>query len=185
MRYPPKETAEKHIKILEESARLYKERGFHGVSVSEIMKATGLTHGPFYNHFDSKEDLMAECIAYTGNQALENLSKIKQSKDKTESYIDFYLSKEHRDGPGEGCLIAALGSQIRNEPKVRKSFTNYFRNAIDKMSDNFSWSKKTNLREDAIFMLSSLVGAMVIARSIDEEELSIEILETIKKRITL
>jgi len=60
MRYPAAETAEKHERILDEAARLFREQGFSGVSVSEIMKATGLTHGPFYNHFDSKEELMAE-----------------------------------------------------------------------------------------------------------------------------
>ena len=69
MRYPAAETAEKHQKILDEASRLFKERGF-GVSVSEIMKATGLTHGPFYNHFDSKEALMAECIEHAGGVAL-------------------------------------------------------------------------------------------------------------------
>jgi TetR/AcrR family transcriptional repressor of nem operon len=72
MRYPAAETAEKHQKILDEASRLFKERGF-GVSVSEIMKATGLTHGPFYNHFDSKEALMAECIAHSAGSALDDL----------------------------------------------------------------------------------------------------------------
>ena len=55
MRYPAAETAEKHVRIVEQAARLFRERGFDGVSVGEIMKATGLTHGPFYNHFASKE----------------------------------------------------------------------------------------------------------------------------------
>src|SRR6202044_3740203 len=64
MRYPAAETAEKHARILDEAARLFRERGFSGVSVSEIMKATGLTHGPFYNHFDSKEALMADSVMH-------------------------------------------------------------------------------------------------------------------------
>src|SRR5580692_10250843 len=62
MRYPPEETAEKHARILEQASILFRERGFSGVSLSEIMKATGLTHGAFYNHFESKEDLISESI---------------------------------------------------------------------------------------------------------------------------
>ena len=81
MRYPAAETAEKHQKILAEASRLFKERGFDGVSVSEIMKATGLTHGPFYNHFDSKEALMAECIVHAGDAALAHLDEAAQTPE--------------------------------------------------------------------------------------------------------
>src|SRR5271155_3143577 len=74
MRYPAAETAEKHERILNEAARLFRERGFSGVSVSEIMKATGLTHGPFYNHFDSKEELMAESVVHGFQRTLDGLN---------------------------------------------------------------------------------------------------------------
>ena len=64
MRYPPAETAEKHARILDTASRLFRKRGFDDVSVAEIMKATGLTHGPFYNHFPSKQGLMVEAIRH-------------------------------------------------------------------------------------------------------------------------
>ena len=110
MRYPAAETAEKHRKILEQASRLFKERGFDGVSVSEIMKATGLTHGPFYNHFESKEALMAECIAHSGEAALAYLDETGKTPEGMRAYVRSYLSPEHRDSRADGCLVAAFAA---------------------------------------------------------------------------
>ena len=115
MRYPAAETAEKHQRILDEATRLFKERGFDGVSVSEIMKATGLTHGPFYNHFDSKEALMAECITRSGDTALAELDAAGETGEGIRAYVDTYLSTDHRDGRAGGCLVAAFAAQAGSE----------------------------------------------------------------------
>src|SRR6266404_3508417 len=125
MRYPATETARKHKKIIREAARLFRERGFSGVSVSEIMKATGLTHGPFYNHFASKEALMAASIEHASAKSLADLDARKASADQMIAYVETYLSAAHRDAPGAGCLMAALASEIRQEPAVRASFTTH------------------------------------------------------------
>ena len=79
-RYPAAETAKKHERILDEAARLFREKGFSGVSVGEIMKATGLTHGPFYNHFDSKEELMAESVLHGFNTTMERLDAVEAER---------------------------------------------------------------------------------------------------------
>src|SRR3984885_2047922 len=91
MRYPAAETAEKHERILNEAARLFRERGFSGVSVSEIMKATGLTHGPFYNHFDSKEALMADSVMYGMQTTLDGLEATDGSAKGWAEYVKKYL----------------------------------------------------------------------------------------------
>lgn len=180
MRYPANETAQKHIKILVEASRLFRERGFTDVSVSEIMKATGLTVGPFYNHFESKEALMAECLAHAGDKAVADIEKINQSILKKSEYIDYYLSKTHIENPGTGCIIAALGSQIRNEPKAKRSFTKYVKKVLEKLTEQFPWTQTNTARHDSIVMLSALVGAVVMARALDDDELSQEILNTVK-----
>src|SRR5271167_23432 len=105
MRYPAAETAEKHVRILEAASRMFRERGFSDVSVAEIMKATGLTHGPFYNHFPSKQALMAEAITHASEETLRGLDAVEQSEDGKSKYLSGYLSAEHRDHPGQGCLI--------------------------------------------------------------------------------
>lgn len=180
MRYPATETAQKHIKILDVAARLFRERGFTEVSVNEIMKATGLTVGPFYNHFESKEALMAECLAYAGDRAVADLKLINKSNLKKSEFIEQYLSRTHIENAGTGCLIAALGSQIRNEPKAKQSFTKYVKSVIETLTDSLPWSKTKAARHDTILMLSTLVGAVVIARAVDDDELSEEILNTVK-----
>src|ERR1700681_2066411 len=93
MRYPAAETAEKHARILDAAARLFRERGFEDVSVSEIMQATGLTHGPFYNHFSSKEALMAESICHASGKFFERLKEIQPTEKGKAEYLSAYLSR--------------------------------------------------------------------------------------------
>src|SRR5215472_9752677 len=96
MRYPVEETVAKHERIVQEASRLFRERGFENVSVGEVMKAAGLTHGAFYAHFASKEDLQAAAIAYGQKVSLERVRRNKIKKIKG-SYADRYLSPRHRD----------------------------------------------------------------------------------------
>jgi TetR/AcrR family transcriptional repressor of nem operon len=182
MRYPAAETAEKHQKILAEASRLFKERGFDGVSVSEIMKATGLTHGPFYNHFDSKEALMGECIAHSGGAALADLDAAGKTPEGMRAYVRSYLSPEHRDSRAGGCLVAAFAAhagQPGSEQAIGAPLTAYFKVLIDRFASKFPWRSKKNARGDAIRILASMYGGVVLARAVDDEALSEEILREV------
>src|SRR5258708_21316423 len=107
MRYPAKETAAKHELIVKEASRLFRERGFENVTVSEIMKAAGLTHGAFYAHFDSKEELQAAAVVYGQRVSLERMQRSNSKKSKA-SFADRSLSPWHRNNPCDGCTMAAL-----------------------------------------------------------------------------
>ena len=183
MRYPAEETAQKHVKILEEASRLFREKGFDGVSVSEIMKATGLTHGPFYNHFESKEALMAECLTFAGEKAIADIVSVKKSPKKKAEYVNHYLSKEHRNESGSGCITAALGSQIKNEPLTKETFTAYTKTVLEKLTHEFPWESPSSARKEAIVMLATLVGALVISRAVNDDILSQEILDSTKEAL--
>src|SRR5215510_5860997 len=111
MGYPVEETAAKHERIVKEASRLFRERGFENVSVGEVMKAAGLTHGAFYAHFASKEELQAAAVAYGQKVSLERVQRNNAKRNKG-SYADRYLSPLHRDNPGNGCTMAALGEEI-------------------------------------------------------------------------
>jgi TetR/AcrR family transcriptional repressor of nem operon len=100
MRYPAEETAAKHGRIVKAS-RLFREQGFENVSVGEVMKAAGLTHGAFYAHFHSKQELQAAAVAYGIMVSLERMLSSNKKKSKG-SYADRYLSRWHRDHPGDG-----------------------------------------------------------------------------------
>src|SRR6516164_8188931 len=119
MRYPVEETAAKHERIVKEASRLFRERGFENVSVAEVMKAAGLTHGAFYAHFGSKEELEVAAVTY-GIKV--SLGRRQRSKSKA-SYADQYLSPRHRDNPGDGCTMAALAQEVaRSTPALKAAF---------------------------------------------------------------
>lgn len=176
MRYPPQETAEKHARILEQASILFRERGFSGVSVSEIMKATGLTHGAFYNHFKSKEDLISKSIEDASTKALHSMREDASSGQSMAQFVDEYLSEQHRDERGNGCIMAALASEIAREPAAQRAFTGHVEAMVEGFAEPLAKAKTKNARRHAIHALSSIVGAIVLARAVDDPELSEEIL---------
>lgn len=180
MRYPAAETAEKHERILDQASRLFRQRGFSGVTVSEVMKATGLTHGSFYNHFDSKDALISKTLDYTSSNNLTRLANAKGSPEDMLAYVVRYLSPEHRDTPEDGCLMAALGTEISREPVARASFTAHLKTSVERFAAYFPWSKKRNHRRQAIRTLSTLVGAMILARAVNDPAFSEEILREVR-----
>jgi TetR/AcrR family transcriptional repressor of nem operon len=176
MRYPAAETAEKHTKALQSASRLFRERGFSGASISEIMTATGMTHGSFYNHFDSKEDLLAEAFAHASNQSMAALEKFTRSKEGKQAMIRDYLSPEHRDDPANGCIMAALATDFHAQPKTRAVVTRHVRSLVEKFAERFPWSSRRNKRKQAINALATMVGGLILARVVDDPELSNELL---------
>jgi AcrR family transcriptional regulator len=112
MRYPAKETAARHERILQEASRLFRERGIGGVSLPEIMKAAQLTHGPFYNHFESKEALIAESLKCAMDSKLEAW-RTRAGKSGLREFLDEYLSREHCDNPGDACVAPVLAGEIK------------------------------------------------------------------------
>jgi TetR/AcrR family transcriptional repressor of nem operon len=176
MRYPPEETAEKHARILEQASILFREHGFSGVSLSEIMKATGLTHGAFYHHFESKEDLIAKSIEDTSAKALESMREGVARGEPRTQYVDGYLTEQHRDDRGNGCMMAGLASEIAREPAAQPAFTQHVEGMLKGFTEPRAMTKKKSARRDAIHTLSSIVGALILARAVDDPKLSEEIL---------
>ena len=180
MRYPAAETAKKHERILGEATRLFRDRGLTSVSVGEVMKAAGLTHGSFYNHFESKQSLVDECVKHATVQSLTDMATGEKSAAGLDAYVANYLSAGHRDDAGNGCLMSALASEISREPTIRPTMTHYVQSFIAGLSTHFPWPKKTNARREAIQMTATLVGAMILARAVDDPALSNEILDAVQ-----
>ena len=178
MRYPAEETAARHQRILQEASRLFRERGIGGVSLPEIMKAAQLTHGPFYNHFESKEALIAESLKCAMDSKLELLLPGKRSKAVLREFLDDYLSREHCDNPGNGCVAAALAGEIARNPGARLPFTQYIKNTISAISEKLvpEGGQKDEARAEALRIWVEIVGALVLARAVDDKAFSDEIL---------
>jgi TetR/AcrR family transcriptional repressor of nem operon len=184
VRYPAAETAEKHERILSEASRLFRERGLAGVSVGDLMQAADLTHGSFYNHFDSKETLIAECIAHVGADAAKLIDAAEPTVAGKRGFVSQYLSLAARDDPGGACLMPPLGAEIAREPFARSAMTGYVRGFIDRLMSHFPWPTAANARRDVIRMTTSLVGALVLARAVDDDALSEEILQEVIGQFT-
>lgn len=174
MRYPARETAAKHERIVKEASRLFRERGFENVSVGEVMKAAGLTHGAFYAHFGSKEELQAAAIAYGQKVSLGRVQHGKEKKNN-ESYVDRYLSASHRDNPGNGCTMAALAQEVaRSKPELKTAFEQGFEEILSATGGD---------RKEAIFETAAMIGGVVLARAMQDPGLSDEILRSVRQKL--
>lgn len=161
--------AENRSRILAEAGRLFREKGFDAVSVAEVMKAAGLTHGGFYGHFQSKDDLIAQAICHVAGaqSATGDLSAL----------IDIYLSEPHREHPELGCPMAALAGFMRQQaPEARASMARVLAAQIDSLAGSMPGSDAAERRVAAIGSWSAMVGALILARSIDDAVLADELL---------
>lgn len=173
-------------RVVATAARLFRERGFDGVGIADLMKEAGLTHGGFYAQFPSKEHLMAEAAA----EALEDLDQKWRkllahgaSKSLT-TMASMYLSKEHRDNPGEGCASASLAVDVSHQgPLVRSALTRGVRRSFDLLSQLIPGRSQKTKRREAIASFAAMVGGLVLARGVNDERLSDEILESVRAHL--
>ena len=177
------ETARKHQQILDQSIRLFRDRGFSGVSVGQVMQAAGLTHGPFYNHFASKEALMAETLAQEMRRSVGKLDEYPTTEKGLAKYIGEYLSLQHKDDCADGCPTAALAAEVRQHSDLRKPFTLQLEGMIQKIAAHFPWRSRRSARGDAIHLYASMIGAIILARAVSDEKFASEILDEVRQRI--
>ena len=176
MGHSQEEKAENHRKIVEVAAARMRESGTDGPGVAEIMKEAGLTHGGFYKHFDSRDDLVAEAVEAAIEQGREGFeAATADAEDPLAAFVDWYLSPDHRDDPASGCAVVALGSDAaRSDPRVRAAYRGQVERYLSHMEELLGGGE--DARRRAIGAVTSMVGAMLIARAVDDEELSEEIL---------
>lgn len=173
MRVSREKAAENRQKIIETAARLFRERGFDGVGVDAIMEGAGLTHGGFYGHFKSKDDLAAEAIA----QALIASCDYQDRFTMLDEFVGDYLSERHCQARGSGCAVAALsGDIVRQNTNLRRNLATHLRRQFDHVTRFFAKGSAARKRDRAIATIAGMVGALVLARAVDDQELSREIL---------
>jgi TetR/AcrR family transcriptional regulator, transcriptional repressor for nem operon len=175
MRHSREKKAENRELVLQAAARLFRERGIPAVSVADVMRAAELTHGGFYRHFANKEELVAEAIAYTLSH--------RNGSDALHEFTAEYLSTEHRDGVGDGCVFAALGAEAQREPAARTVLADSIAPQIADWAASLTGGSDEQRRTQAIGTWSTLIGAIILARTSNDPELSREILEKAKSWI--
>ena len=172
MRANREQAAVSRERIVAAASRLFREKGFDGVGIDAIMQEAGMTHGGFYRHFGSKEELAAEAVARGMDAAAERAAAMPLDK-----YVAAYLSKAHRDDPGGGCVYAALGCDIAREGAApRHAMTERLRAQIERLAAQGGAGPRSARRKRAIATIATLVGALTLARVVDDAALSDEIL---------
>jgi TetR/AcrR family transcriptional regulator, transcriptional repressor for nem operon len=180
MRVSQAKAAENRDRIVAEAARLFGERGIDGVGIDAIMQAAGLTHGGFYRHFGSKEDLVAAAV----DRRLSQSASLGDVPAELKPYLDSYLSARHRDDPGGGCAMAALGCDVaRGGDEVRRRFTEAVAAQVDRFRGWLGDRRGERSRDRALLAVSAMVGAMVLARAVDDPALSEDLLAAARSGI--
>lgn len=170
MRVSRQQVLENKRTILEAAGRLFRERGFDAVTVTDVMKSAGLTHGGFYGYFKNKDDLIAQTLAELQGEA-EPLSA------DLAALAEQYLSPEHRDNFACGCPVAALASEtIRQPGSARAEMTAGLKRQIERLSQVAPGAGQAHRRRAAIGSWAAMVGALILARMSDDSELSNEVL---------
>ncbi|MDB5804180.1 MAG: Transcriptional regulator, TetR family [Betaproteobacteria bacterium] len=174
MKISREQVAKNRETILKEASRLFRERGFDGVTVAEVMTAAGLTHGAFYGYFDSKEDLIAQAANHvlTPKDGVRGADRVGMA-----IYADNYLSAAHRDELGDACLFSSLGTEaVRGSGDLRHALTESLRGQIDSFSSSAPGKTAEEKRRAAIGSWSAMIGAVILARIADDPALSDEVL---------
>jgi TetR/AcrR family transcriptional repressor of nem operon len=165
-----------HERIVETAARAIRRSGYGGTGVAEVMKEAGLTHGGFYAHFESREGMLAEAADRAGADTVAFLTRVAAeapAQQALEAMIRSYLSKEHIDSAETGCAVAALGSEMpRQQTEVRRAATRRIKEMIDLVARTSPDWGKPGAHEQALVTLSTALGALVLARAVDDPKLS-------------
>jgi TetR/AcrR family transcriptional repressor of nem operon len=182
MKVSKEAVVEHRRQILDSAARLFRERGFERVTVAEVMQGAGLTHGAFYGHFASKEALIAAAVAH----ALPAGKRPAQPRATTLAFVDGYLSPGHRDDRSSCCMFSSLGTEAaRGSADLRQAMTASVRRRIEDFGAAAQGETAEAKRQAAIAAWSAMVGAVVLARIVDNEALSQEILAATRAALPL
>ncbi len=177
-----------HERIVETAARAIRRSGYHGTGVADIMKQAGLTHGGFYAHFDSREAMLAEAADRAGAETVATLERVAAAappEQALEAMLRAYLSKAHLEGIESGCAVAALGSEMpRQSAQVRRVATRRIKEMIDLVTRQLPEWGKPGAHEHALVTLATAVGALVLARAVDDPKLSEALREAALNHLT-
>lgn len=180
MRVSRAQAEENRETVINVASRLFREHGFNGIGLKDLMKGAGLTQGAFYKQFSSKDDLAAQASRRAMESATRRwLTAAAASSDPLEAVMEFYLSTGHRGEKADGCPLVALGADAaRQSDEVRRPFEDGIRAHFEVLDELMHESKSSNPSGKAMAILSIMVGAVTLSRLVEEESLSQDILDT-------
>src|SRR5438132_4756502 len=182
------EAAKTRERIVTAAAAEFRQHGIAATGLADLMKAAGLTHGGFYRHFASKDQLVAEaCSAAiaTMTERVASSASRERGRKGLEAAVADYLSTEHRDNPRDGCPLAALGSELaRADSNTRAAATDAFLKLVDVLAGQIDAARSNEAEKRAVFAASAMIGALTMARVMTKSVLSDTILRSVEKAVS-
>ena len=189
-RVSQQQTDQNRIAIEKASARLFREKGLHGVSVAEVMAAAGLTHGGFYGHFSSKEGLAAVACAkafeHSGARWDQRFAELPERKDRRQAYVEGYLSTATRDRPGNSCTAAALAGDVARadaDAPVRAAYLDGVKSMAARLASLQPDAGTSEAEQRALADVATLVGALLLSRATKGDPISEALLASARTRL--
>jgi len=188
MRKSKQEAARTRERIVTAAAARFRQHGIVATGLSDLMAAAGLTHGGFYRHFESKDQLVTEASAAALTALLDDLASVaagKRGRTGLKAVATKYLSTEHRDHPDEGCPLAALGSELaRANAKTRKAATAGFLRLVDIIASQFDQAQPAEAKKRGIVAAATMIGALTMSRIVTDEAISKALLRNTEEALT-
>lgn len=176
------EKAESRIRILEAAADLIRTNGIEGTTVAQVMEEAGMTHGGFYRHFESKDDLVAEAISVAVQSTLSAFyDDHAATREEATAYVSAYATKEHALATATGCPIPRLSGEIA---RGSEAWQKALRAGVTKTTKKISEGLEIDQESEALILLSTLVGGLLIARGIGEGEMQDRLLSDIAAHVS-
>jgi TetR/AcrR family transcriptional repressor of nem operon len=187
MRKSKQEAAVTRQRIIKAAAAAFRKNGIAGTGLSDLMAAAGLTHGGFYRHFDSKDQIVAEACTTSAESLVEQLAVSASGKSPQrglKTIVEKYLSDAHRDEPADGCPLAALGSEMaRGDERTRAAATQALLKLVGVIASQFSKSRPDVAKRRALVAAATMIGALTMSRIVTDSELSAGILREAEKQL--
>jgi TetR/AcrR family transcriptional repressor of nem operon len=163
-------------RVIDVAGSLFQQNGFDGIGIADVMKAAGLSHGGFYGQFNSKDDLAVQACDRVLTKTIEKLDAVasREPKPTLAMLLERYLSAEHRANVGEGCVFAALAVDVarQDNPPLRRRFAEAVKSYVGIVARVVPGRSAEARREKALATVSGMVGAMILARAVDDPALS-------------
>lgn len=188
MRYSKVHKQATHERLVEAASQQFRAHGGDGISIANLMDELKLTHGGFYRHFASKDDLYAEALVFSFGQKRASLLEAAPTGTRSsqlKAIIDRYLSLEHCANRADGCPVAALSAEIARQPAVvREAFDQGLRTYMAQISPLLPGATEDERQRNALVLFSGMVGALSVARAVADQALQAELLAAARELYT-
>jgi AcrR family transcriptional regulator len=178
MRYSPDHKAQTHKRIIKEASERFRRDGIGATGLQPLMKALGLTHGGFYSHFESKDQLVEEALLASAEELDAHCATLFAQEHPLPAFIDNYLSEWHQHSPHQGCPLPTMSSELGQRGQPSPTTDAVLKARLEQVEATLEGEHKT---ERSLMIMSALVGALMLSRSVENPELGAQILKVVRE----